>query len=685
MTTLSEDARNTVNYEEPATKPPPLLAVGPLAWARRNLFGTWLDAVLTIVFTVATVAIVSSFVSWAVGAANWFSVTFNLRLLMVGRYPPEAEWRVQVLALLTAFAAGMALAAWARLSRGALIAMIALLAALFIVPVVVDATISPPPSYVLAGNEDVKVGSATETPQTDIGFIAKAGETVTIKLASQFSVDDTALNRLYSFSDKAANLLRSGAEDRLSTQERIDEINSQLAGDLLTDNQRKALTTELGKLKVAEPVTQTYAVNQVPVKVQLLKGAALEPVAEATLTADAPTLAAQLPEDGWYVLRKTVEGSSKGVVLLQGDGMLPLLENNFVRGAEVDDQGNVTSTGGRGSEYIRVMDNFHTQAERPSVDGKNVPMLTVIDAQYRGDRPLADYLRVYLSPFLRQINFPLLLLFVVFVAGYSGGRLVDQRFSPPERPRRASGRIALWLLVTLPILMFALVYGMGNILPLTDTRRWGGLLLTLMLTVVGIIASFPIGILLALGRRSKLPVIRTVCTIYIEAVRGVPLITVLFMAQLLVPLVNPSLAEFPNVFRAMVGIVFFSAAYLAENVRGGLQSIPPGQEEAAKALGLNAAQVVLFVTLPQALRAVIPALVGQCISLFKDTSLVAIVGLLDLTGISANIVAQVEFLGRRREVFLFIAVVYFVFSYIMAAVARRIEESGAGAAASRRI
>jgi His/Glu/Gln/Arg/opine family amino acid ABC transporter permease subunit len=685
MTSLSEDARNNVNYEEPATKPPPLLAVGPLAWARKNLFGTWLDAVMTVVFAVAIVAIVSSFVSWAVGAANWFSVTFNLRLLMVGRYPPEAEWRVQVLALLTAFAAGVALAAWARLSRGILIAVIALLAALFIVPVIVDATIPPPPSYLLAGNEDVKVGSATETPQTDIGFIAKAGETVTIKLASQFSVDDNALNRLYSFSDKAANLLRSGAEDRLSTQARIDDINNQLAGDLLTDNQRKALTTELNKLKVAPPMTETYALNQVPVKVQLLKGAKLEPLADATLTADSPTLTAKLPEDGWYMLRKTVEGDNKGIVLLQGDGMLPLLENNFVRGAEVDDQGNVVSTGGRGAEYIRVMDNFRTQAERPAVDGKNVPMLTVIDAQYRGDRPLADYLRVYLSPFLRQINLPLLIVFLAVLAGYIGGQLADQRFSPPERPRRTSGRIALWLLVTLPILMFALVYGVGNILPLTDTRRWGGLLLTLMLTVVGIIASFPIGILLALGRRSKMPVIRVACTIYIEAVRGVPLITVLFMAQLLVPLVNPALAEFPNVFRAMVGIVFFSAAYLAENVRGGLQSIPHGQEEAAKALGLNSAQIVLFITLPQALRAVIPALVGQCISLFKDTSLVAIVGLLDLTGISANIVAQVEFLGRRREVFLFIAMVYFVFSYIMAAVARRIEESGAGAAASRRI
>ncbi|MCS7072085.1 MAG: amino acid ABC transporter permease, partial [Anaerolinea sp.] len=231
------------------------------------------------------------------------------------------------------------------------------------------------------------------------------------------------------------------------------------------------------------------------------------------------------------------------------------------------------------------------------------------------------------------------------------------------------------------LLPAALIGGSSeNLLPLIDTRRWGGFLLTLMLTVVAILASFPLGVLLALGRRSTLPAIKWSCTIYIELVRGVPLITVLFMAQLLVPLVNPALANVDNVIRAMVGLTLFSAAYLAENVRGGLQSIPYGQVEAARALGLSTMQMTLLILLPQALRAVIPALVGQCIALFKDTSLVALVGLTDLTGIARGVVAQTEFIGLQMEVYAFISVIYFVFSYLMAYVSRRIEASGSGAA-----
>ncbi len=207
----------------------------------------------------------------------------------------------------------------------------------------------------------------------------------------------------------------------------------------------------------------------------------------------------------------------------------------------------------------------------------------------------------------------------------------------------------------------------------------------MMLTVVGIIGSFPIGVALALGRRSSLPVISGFCTIYIETVRGVPLITVLFMTQLLVPLVDPGLAEMPNAIRAMVAVVLFSAAYLAENVRGGLQSVPHGQEEAARALGLSGLQITLHITLPQALRAVIPALVGQFISLFKDTSLVAVVGLLDLSGMADNVIAQTEFLGLRREVYVFLIICYFSISYFIASISRRIESSGAGRALARKI
>ncbi|MBI1259467.1 MAG: ABC transporter permease subunit [Chloroflexi bacterium] len=332
-----------------------------------------------------------------------------------------------------------------------------------------------------------------------------------------------------------------------------------------------------------------------------------------------------------------------------------------------------------------MTDNYTTEELRPTPDGKNVAMALIIDNAYRGDHTLTDFLRLFIGPFFTLINQPLLLLFGAGAVGYIVGKLLDRFVSPEEKPRKTSRRAATWLMIALPVIMFGLIYGVGSVLPLTDTRRWGGLLLTIMLTLVGTVVSFPIGIGLALGRRSDLPVIKAASTVYIELVRGVPLITVLFMAQLLLPLVNPSLAEMPNVFRAMIAITLFNAAYLAENIRGGLQSIPSGQQEAAKALGLNGLQITLFITLPQALRAVLPALVGMVISLFKDTSLVAIVGLLDLTGMAQNIVTQTEFIGLRRETLLFITLIYFGVSYAIAAVSRRIESSGAGAARMRQV
>jgi general L-amino acid transport system permease protein len=317
-----------------------------------------------------------------------------------------------------------------------------------------------------------------------------------------------------------------------------------------------------------------------------------------------------------------------------------------------------------------------TTETRPQVNGKDVAMTVTIDHAYRGDRSFGDYLRVYLAPFLLIIRFPLLAIFVVAVVGYGASRLMDRAFANAER--RAAPRVAMWLLVATPPLMFVLIYGVGDILLMTDTRRWGGLMLTVLIAMVAILLSFPLGILLALGRRSRLPVIKIASTIYIEFVRGVPFITILFMAQLLVPLINPSLAAVSNVFRAMIGAILFSAAYLAENVRGGLQAVSHGQEEAAKAIGLATWQIVVYITLPQALRAVIPALVGSFISLLIDTSLVAIVGLIDLTGIAQTVVAQTEFLGARREVFIFITAIYFLFAISMSRVSRRIETSGVG-------
>jgi len=225
------------------------------------------------------------------------------------------------------------------------------------------------------------------------------------------------------------------------------------------------------------------------------------------------------------------------------------------------------------------------------------------------------------------------------------------------------------------ILLLRGLTGDAGLLPQVGTNLWGGLMLTFMLTIVGIVFSFPIGVLLALGRQSELPIVRWFCITFIEVVRGVPLITILFMAQLMLPLFLPAGMTVDRVLRAMVGITLFSAAYLAENVRGGLQAIPKGQYEAANALGLNGALAMGLIILPQALRLIIPILVGQFIALFKDTALVAIVGLFDLVGIAKTVLAQPAFLGTHREVYAFISLLYWVFSYAMSYVSIRLEES----------
>lgn len=224
-----------------------------------------------------------------------------------------------------------------------------------------------------------------------------------------------------------------------------------------------------------------------------------------------------------------------------------------------------------------------------------------------------------------------------------------------------------------PVMML-LVWGLpgSDWLPRVNTTAWGGLLLTMILASVSMAASFPIGILLALGRRSSLPAVSAVCTAYIEVMRGMPLVTIIFMSQVLLPVLLPDVA-IDRAVRAMIGLTGFTAAYIAENVRGGLQGVPKGQYEAAEALGLNPSFAMLFVILPQALRAVVPALVGEFISLFRDTSLVAIIGLLDLMGVARSIVAHPNWLGLHAEVYLFAAVVYFVFSYTMSGAGRKVE------------
>lgn len=239
-----------------------------------------------------------------------------------------------------------------------------------------------------------------------------------------------------------------------------------------------------------------------------------------------------------------------------------------------------------------------------------------------------------------------------------------------------------WLLyLPLALLLISGWAQEGSPLALVPTNLWGGLLLTFLLAGVGLVLSFPLGIFLALGRQSGYPVIRGFCIAYIELVRAVPLITVLFMAQTMLPLLLPEQAVPDRVLRAMTAFTLFSAAYMAENVRGGLQGISKGQYEAAKAVGLNPYLMMRLVILPQALRAIIPILTYSAIGAFRDTSLVVIVGLLDFLGIAKSVLAQPAYIGRHVEMYVFLAATYWIFSFLMSYVGKRIEAAAGVSAA----
>jgi general L-amino acid transport system permease protein len=203
------------------------------------------------------------------------------------------------------------------------------------------------------------------------------------------------------------------------------------------------------------------------------------------------------------------------------------------------------------------------------------------------------------------------------------------------------------------------------VLPEVKTDRWGGLFLTLVISGIGITSALPSGILLALGRRSTMPLIRILCVCYIELIRSVPLITILFMAKTMFPLFMPQHIVIDELVRAIVAVCLFAAAYMAEIVRGGLQALPKGQYEAAAAVGLNYWQTTLFIVMPQALKAMIPNIVSNFIGLFKDTTLVAIIGLKDLMLQVDSAGKDRDWLGLFREPYFAATAIYFFFCYCM--------------------
>ncbi len=238
-------------------------------------------------------------------------------------------------------------------------------------------------------------------------------------------------------------------------------------------------------------------------------------------------------------------------------------------------------------------------------------------------------------------------------------------------PRKAL--YGLGFLVVYPVLAFWLLHGGFGGMSTVPTSQWGGLMLTLVIAAVGIAGALPLGILLALGRRSDMPAIRVICVTFIEFWRGVPLITVLFMSSVMLPLFLPEGLSFDKLMRALIGVILLQSAYIAEVVRGGLQAIPKGQYEAAAAMGLGYWRMMGLVILPQALKLVIPGIVNTFIALFKDTSLVIIIGLFDLLNSIKQATTDPAWLGMATEGYVFAALVFWIFCFGMSRYSQNLE------------
>ena len=235
-------------------------------------------------------------------------------------------------------------------------------------------------------------------------------------------------------------------------------------------------------------------------------------------------------------------------------------------------------------------------------------------------------------------------------------------------------QLGFFIIFIFPIFGFILMFGGLFGLAPVETTQWGGLTLTLLLASVGCVAALPLGILLALGRQAtNMPVVKSMCVLFIEFWRGVPLITVLFMSSVMLPLFLPEGVSFDKLLRAFIGITLFQSAYMAEVVRGGLQAIPKGQYEAADALGLSYWKKMGLIVLPQAMKIVIPGVVNTFIALFKDTTLVIIVGLLEILGMVQNALNDPNWLGFSTEGYVFTAFVFWIFCFSMSRYSQALE------------
>jgi len=630
-------------------------------WVRENLFSTKFNAALTLIALAIIGFVVRNMVAW-IFAPNrgWEAVATNLRFYMVQAYPASSPnqdpdfvvqfARVWVSVGSVIVLAALSLAAWRVGSKVAATKFLKTVRAAGAVVALV-AFLGPPTQDVdlLSGIDFPVVGPLLGIVGSLLGFLIEAalmtgGRLVVFLIGAAIAV--------------AGHL--------------VSKATKQRGDDLAFHSLWRVFGAGAAALLVmwVAPIGHYFFVGTGSVLLdngESCSGACFEPGTIASSTSGPWTVIFVIAVAAYFLARLGVSlvGAKplRSILLLFWTLSLPIIVLFVLR----DPDFNLDREGG-GFDFIPATDVWiwviFGIVGGLVIAALSLPRMGEVGRAVGGLLVVAS-LAMWAVPMLMRLRF-IGFLFAMFAVG-------AQSFAGDRRARIRY--VGLWVgLTTVMVILFAAINAESSV-AVPGKTFLGGLTLTFVLALTSILLSFPIGLLMALGRTSSMPIFRVMSTIYIELVRGIPFITVLIFFDLILILFLPGNVSFDSVTLAIIAGTLFSAAYLAENVRGGLQAIPKGQYEAARAMGLSTLQLTVFIVLPQALRAVIPALVGQTIAIFKDTSLVAIIGLFDFLFIADKVIpAQTIFLGIKLENIVFISAVYWMFTFSFSRASLRLEK-----------
>ena len=623
---MTDEGVVLVDDQELAPEPPPK---GPRIWLRDNLFSTPASGVMTVIAILVVLFAYRGLLNFVFDPLRrWDAVTFNMKLLMVQAYPNDEMWRVWLTLIIVFGLLAASLALW-------------------------------------------RIGGMAEPRRVGATLMSLGGVVIIGGLLGPFTSTDfvppnappwISEGRIWWFIVGAV-LMVIGYALRAFTGERAKDPIIPIMGIVGI-----LIVIGLAVLWVIDvPVPAKIIEGEVVTDGQIAGGVrapqvkVFRPVAESTTIPWTIVAIASAIVYGFFRLiggaSGTVVEAVKRTIMVLWVLAFPVLVLVLLRKPEWE-WGEGASVYGLGFVVFAVVGTAVLWwMARPGTGevGRVVAAFLLLLAFASLFIPM---------PFIWRIMLLALALFALAAPSFGGDG--------------SRGFIGAWLVTVAVLAFFSFTMNTDSGIDVPGSFFLGGLSLTIVLAFTAIVLSFPLGVILALGRTSTMPIFRLLCTAYIELVRGVPLITWLLVAFLMLPVALPEGIELGGVLRAIGAMTFFSAAYLAENVRGGLQAIPGGQKEAARALGMSTIQMIVFITLPQALRAVIPALVGQVIALFKDTSLVTIVGLFDFLHIARQIIpAQSQpfsFLGSIKETLIFAAVVYWIFTFTFSRISLRLEK-----------